>query len=814
MHGLSVAVATTLGDFVKWLVRLVWVLAPATGAGGEISLLPPDRGFVSVQPGQTWEQALISGNGRYGAMVLGQPKDEVIVLNHARLFMPLHPPLPPVDTASHLQEIRGMLAAGEYQKAADCVVGLSHKEGWGGKRWTDPFIPAFDLQVKMPTQGAVRDYARSADFSTGVAAVAWRDDRGSFQRRLFVSRPDDVVVLSITGPTASGVDCRLRLAQRPTEGQGGWGPEQAFNAGIKDVAVHAEGQWLTYHSTFRRTWPGSLHGYEGVARVLAKGGSTYAESDQIVVQGATEVLVLLRIGLLTDANQPCIPGIKRAISAIRADFDGLLKRHAKVHGEVFNRMQLDLDGGPDRLLTSEELIAKSAAGSPSRALVEKEFDACRYAILSASGDLFPNLQGLWNGAWGPPWSSDFTQNGNVQTAIASDLSANMAECLQPYFRYLESQMVEYRGNARLLYGCRGIHVPSRTSTHGLNNHFDETWPMTFWTAGAGWAAHFYYDTYLYTGDRNFLKKRALPFMKEAAAFYEDFLKEGPDGRLLFSPSYSPENNPGNSESQACVNATMDIAVARELLANCIAACQQLKTDAELVKRWKAMLAKMPDYQVNADGAVKEWATPLLEDHYEHRHASHLYPLFYGLPDDIAADPPLCQAFSRAIEKRMEFRRKEPSGEMAFGVVQLCQAAASLRQAQTCYELVTWLATLYWRPSLTTTHNRQSLFNVDICGGMPDVICRMLMDSRPGRIDLLPALPAAWPTGSIKGLRARGGFEVDIAWKDGRLETARIRSLLGGPCRVHCDDRIVDLKMSRGGCTALESPDLKVQRSTP
>jgi hypothetical protein len=814
MHGLSMTVVTTLGDFVKWLVRLVWMFAPATGACGETSLLPPERGFVSEQPGQTWEQALISGNGRYGAMVLGQPGDEVIVLNHARLFMPLNPPLPPVNTGGHLAEIRQRMAAGEYQKAADYVVELSHQEGWGGKRWTDPFIPAFDLQVKMPTQGAVRDYARSVDFSTGVAAVAWRDDRGGFQRRLFVSRPDDVVVLSITGPAGSCVDCRLQLAQRPTEGQGGWGPEQAFNAGIKDVALHAEGQWLTYHSTFRRTWPGSPQGYDGVARVVARGGSTYTEADQIVVQDATEVLVLLRIGLLADANQPCIPVLKKGLSAIRADFDGLLRRHAKVHGEVFNRMRLDLDGGPDRLLTSEELIAKSAVGSLSRALVEKEFDACRYAILSSSGDLFPNLQGIWNGAWGPPWSSDFTQNGNVQTAIAADLSANLAECLEPYFRYLESQMADYRRNARLLYGCRGIHVPSRTSSHGLNNHFDETWPMTFWTAGAGWAAHFYYDYYLYTGDKGFLRRRALPFMKEAAAFYEDFLIEGPDGRLLFSPSYSPENNPGNSESQACINATMDIAVARELLANCIAACQQLKTDPERVSRWKTMLAKMPDYQINADGAVKEWSTPLLEDHYEHRHASHLYGLFYGLPDDVAADPRLCQAFSRAIEKRMEFRRKEPSGEMAFGVVQLGQAAASLRRAETCYELVDWLANLYWRPSMTTTHNRQSLFNVDICGGMPDVICRMLMDSRPGQIDLLPSLPAAWPTGSIKGLRARGGFEVDIAWKDGRLVSATFKSLLGGPCRVCCGDRVVDLKMSRGGRIVLKAPDLKVQRSTP
>ena len=776
---------------------------PAAMAPGEALIKAPDRGFISTRPAASWEQALVSGNGRYGAMVLGQPADEVIVLNHARLFMPLHRPLPPVDTASHLAGIRQMMADGQYQRAADYVVELSHQEGWGDKRWTDPFIPAFDLQVKMEARGEVKDYARSMDFSTGVAAVRWHDDRGSFQRRLFVSRPDDVVVLSVTGPAGGTWDCRLQLAQRPCTGQGGWGPEQAFKEGIKDVSIGAQSQWLTYHSTFRRTWPGSLQGYEGVARVVARGGTTSVEGSQVSVHGAREVLVLLRIDLLADLNNSHIPALKKGLSAVKADFDTLLRRHAKVHGGIFNRMQLDLNGGTDRSLTSEELIAKSHVGALSRALVEKQFDACRYMILSSSGDLPPNLQGLWNGTWGPPWSSDFTQNGNVPAAIAADLSANMAECLEPYFRYLESQMADYRQNARHLYGCRGIHVPSRTSSHGLNNHFDGTWPMTFWTGGAGWASHFFYDYYLYTGDLEFLRRRALPFMKEAAAFYEDFLIEGPDGRLLFSPSYSPENNPKNNPSQACVNATMDIALAKELLTHCIAACEQLKTDAESVRRWKAMLAKMPDYLVNADGAVKEWTTPLLDDNYEHRHASHLYALFYGLPPDIAANPRLCEAFRRAIEKRMEYRRREPSGEMAFGVVQLGQAAASLRQADLCYELVDWLANLYWRPAMTTTHNRQNTFNVDICGGMPDVICRMLIDSRPGQIDLLPALPGAWQTGSVKGLRARGGFEVDVAWREGRLARVEIRSMLGNPCQVRYGEKVVDLKTSRGDRCSLD-----------
>ncbi|MEI7902274.1 MAG: glycoside hydrolase N-terminal domain-containing protein, partial [bacterium] len=639
------------------------------GAGASVRAeVPPQRGFVSAKPAETWEQALVSGNGTYGALVMGQALDETIILNHARLFMPLNPPLPPVDTASHLQELRALNAAGQYQRAADRVVELSKTENFGGKRWTDPFVPAFDLRVRMVSKGEVKDYRRSVDFQSGVASVRWRDDRGAYGRRLFVSRPDDVVVLSIAGPAVGMVDCDLQLAQRPTQGTGGWNPENMFKIGIKDVAIAAEEGWLSYRSSFKRQWPGSLQGYEGGARVVAKGGQAVVEGQQIKIRGADEVLVLIRIGLLKDFNLSRLTELKQGLSAVGPDYDALLSRHAKAHGGLFNRMRLDLGGSAaEHALTSEELIAASRVGKLSSALLEKEFDACRYVIISSSGELFPNLQGIWNGTWSPPWSSDFTMNGNVQSAIAANLSANLAECLEPYFRYLEAQMADCRENARRLYGCRGIHVASRVSSHGLNNHFDGTWPMTFWTAGAGWHAQFFYDYYLYTGDRGFLQKRALPFMREAALFYEDFLVEGPDGKLLFSPSYSPENNPKNDPSQACVNATMDIAVARELLTHLIAACGELGTDAEGVKRWRALLAKMPDYLINADGAVKEWTTPLLEDNYAHRHVSHLYPLFVGLPPEIGTNAALRAAFKRAADYRMEIRRKENGGEMAFGL---------------------------------------------------------------------------------------------------------------------------------------------------
>ena len=747
----------------------------------------PERGFVSSQPAANWENALVSGNGKFGALVFGQPLDETIVLNHARLFMPLHEPLPPVDTAGQLPEIRRMLAAGDYQRAADFVVERAKLAGYGGKRWTDPFVPAFDVRVKMSANGAVGNYSRTVDFATGVAAVNWSDARGEFQRQVFVSRPDDVVVLAIKGPQAGSVDCELQLTPRAPKGQGGWGSEKAFKNGVKESIASAGDGWLTYRSRFRKSWPGSLQGYEGAARVVTRGGTTTCENGKLLVRGADEVLVLTRIELLPDDAASQLPALKAGLEAITPDFAALLARHAAVHGKLFRRTRLDLGGGADRQLSSEELLAKSRAVKFPSALLEKEFDAARYAVLSSSGELFPNLQGIWGGTYGPPWSGDFTLNGNVQCALGANLSGNLAECLLPFFRFLEAHLADFRTNARRLYGCRGIHVPSRASSNGLNNHFDETWPMTFWTCGAGWASQFFYDYYLYTGDQQFLRERALPFMKEAALFYEDFLITGPDGKLLFSPSYSPENHPANSPSQACINATMDLSVARELLRNCIAASETMGGGADDIRRWRALLAKMPDYQISPEGAVKEWSTPLLTDNYAHRHASHLYALYNGLPDEIAANAPLLRAFEVALEKRLDVRRTEfaggkgpdgrPPGEMAFGIVQQGLAAASLHQGEDCGEVVNWLSHHYWRPNFVTTHNPGAIFNTDLCGGLPALLIRMLVESQPGWIELLPAVPKGWPAGKIEGIRARGQIEVrQLAWGDAGVKAVLVSDI--------------------------------------
>jgi len=260
-------------------------------------------------------------------------------------------------------------------------------------------------------------------------------------------------------------------------------------------------------------------------------------------------------------------------------------------------------------------------------------------------------------------------------------------------------------------------------------------------------------------------------MEKAALFFEDYLSEGPDGKWVFSPTQSPENTPGNTKSQGTFNATMDVAVARELLRNTIAASRELGRNQEKIAHWQRMLEKMPDYMVDERGIIREWLTPLLANNDSHRHSSQLYPLYDGMPDEIARSPELRAAFRKSIEFKLDNHwQNNQRGFMSFGLVQLGQASASLGDEDLAYRCLTQLINRYWLNNLASMHNHRSLFNMDISGGMPAVIIKMLVASDPGKLQLLPALPKAWPTGTIEGVLCRGQIEVRrLQWNPDALE---------------------------------------------
>ena len=750
----------------------------------------PERGFVSSAPAETWEQGLLSGNGTIGASVLSRPIDEIIVLSHKRMLVPERSPLLPPQTATRLFEIRRLVERGLYQQAEQLAMEVSPQKDF---LYPDPLMPAFDLRLKMEGKGAIADYLRSTNFMTGETTVHWADNRGVFERKLFVSRADGVAVLLITGPGRGTVSCRLALQPREPD-------NERFRAHITNVAMTSELSHLTYRNGFVHAYPGSVQGCEGVARVIVRNGTVVSDGQALTAANADKVLVIVDIRMLDDFDRSMIAAMKAGLDKMPADYGILLGRHKKIHGEMFGRMRLDLGGGADHQLTSEQLLAVTSDEKPSRALIEKVFDAGRYNIISSTSDLPPTLQGVWAGTYNPPWASDFTHNGNVPSAIASMLMGNTPELMLAYTSYMEWLVPYLEINARRIFGARGIVLPSRSTTDGYNNSFCLSFPGQFWVAGAAWAAHFFYDYYLYTGDRTFLAKHALPFMEKAVLFFEDYLYEGPDGNYVFSPTQSPENHPGNSKTQLTFNATMDVAAAKELLRNTIAASRELKVNKDRIPIWETMLAKMPDYMVNEDGAVKEWLTPRLEDNYNHRHSSQLYALYDGMPDEVAKSPKLQAAFKRFIELKLErhwTNWKKQSGFMSFGLVQLGQASTSLGDGEMAYRCLVPLINRYWYSSLASTHNAGRLFNMDISGGMPAVLIKMLVASEPGELTLLPALPDAWPTGTIEGVLCRGQIEIKRLHWDADIIEVALKSSREQDIVLHAPGPIKSLVVKQG-----------------
>jgi len=768
---------------------------------------PVPRWEPGTKAAKSWDQAMPTGNGRVGALVFGNIQNETIILNHDSLFIRTKKPTLP-DVSKYLAKLRELIAKGRYKEAGRYYQDKAKiKYDYQG---SDSFHPAFNITIGMPTAGKITDVYRIVNFETGEVSVSWKQADVTYRRRVFVSRRDDVVVISIGASKPGMINCQVGLLptglKRAELGDGKNVRVPRFPIGrvakirLKEVPItfnlSSEDNLLTLLAKYDVGGKYRMVGgeYGGCARVIVNGGSAKTSNLQVTAKQADEVVIIAKLFANENSNT-ALRRICSDVESLRADYNYLLARHAAIHRELFMRVELDLGGRKrDRKLSNEKLVNEANYGQALNALMERMFDFGRYALIcSSSSEGMPaNLQGIWNGLYGPPWAADYHNDMNIQMNYWQALPGNMAEITLPYFSYYESMLDDFRTNARNIAGCRGILAPISGTTHGLSGL-----GWSYWTAGAGWLAQLFYDYWLYTGDRDFLEKRAVPFMKEVALFYEDFLIEAKSGRYVFSPSFSPENVPSNANSSCTINATMDIAVARELLSNLCDACELLGIEKAGVKRWRKMLGKLPPYLINEDGALKEWSHPDFKDNYEHRHMSHLYPVYPGLEVTREREPRIFQACRVAMTKKMS----EFEYPCTWSYVLAACTSARLGQAEQAWKALEIVARGYTLPNLFTTlwlyNYKPPMYQFEAASGIPAAIMEMLLYSEPGAIRLLPALPKAWPNGYIKGLRARGGFEVDIYWADSKLTRAVIRSLLGNKCRVRYGDRTVELKTEVG-----------------
>ncbi|MBT2225043.1 glycoside hydrolase N-terminal domain-containing protein [Nonomuraea sp. NEAU-A123] len=708
------------------------------------------------QPASRWEDAFLSGNGEYGIMVFGHPHRERIVHNHHRYVLPnssggMRPPA----VADRLEHVRDLILAGEREQA--------QRQFSDGRpmAWTQSFHPGHVLHLDTTTAGRVEHYRRVTDFTNGEVRVTWSDGDQQWVRRAFVSRTDAVTVIEITAPRLD-VDVRLSgdLPGRPPEVTVTTSAEaiEGGEASLAAVGVYPLGQGAA--------------GFIGVTRVVVTGGQVAANDDVACVRGATRMVLLTRMD--RSAIVPRADALQTALAELPADYDLLLARHAAVHSELYARAELDLCVPEnDRHLSAGELIARAATGELDIAVVEAMFHSGRYLLLSSCGVLPPRLTGLWLGAWGAAWSGDYTTDANLNLQMAGTVSTGMPELMAGYTALIGGQIDDWRANARAIYGARGVLAPSRTDgEHGLLFHLDDEWPWPMWLAGADWLLFPLYEYWQMTGNDDFLAGTLAPWLIEVATFFEDVLtREDGDGHVVIVPSYSPEVGPRDGRGVAGVNATMDIAAARHALITSADACSRLDIEHAATRRWRALAERLPPYRVDDGGALAEWAWPGLETSGDHRHVSHLYPvwpLHDITPDDT---PDLAAAAHRALLRRGD------ENFSAHGSLHRALCAARLKDGETAKaNLLKILGRNMVFRSLMTSHNPDlEVYNADAAHCLPAVIVEMLVDSRPGIVELLPALPPEWNRGSLRGVATRAGVALDeLRWD---LRDGTVRAVL-------------------------------------
>lgn len=714
-----------------------------------------------------WRDASPLGNGRLGALHYGGLAHDRILLNHEALFANAETPEMP-DISPDLPKLRQMLREGKWLEANDFF----------GRRWAEmgynpqpaKYLPGPVFNWDNGSLGNFQNYTRTIDFQSGVETVRWESADGPALRRLFVSMTDDCALFEPCGGHVTARAAELWFEpQDPSE--------STDDSGIQiPIEIHTR-------TLFGDDWMATIFEGPGEARYAAiavwKHGNATRLPDERGVRLEWDHAPTIALNLLLDpAENELRAEAGRMRHILRDTRAG--ERHATSHREWYNRCRLDLVL-PDAELSNEVLFLRAQRGQVPPALLARMANFGRYLLIGSTGigTLPPNLQGIWNGNYEAPWWGGFFFNENVQLALSPALTGGLPECVLQLFDLLESKLADFRINARRLFGCRGILPPLfMTPDSGLKKNPQAH--VMYWTGSGAWLSQLYFDYWQNTGDVDFLRQRALPFLREAAAFYEDFFEEGDDGYLHCSPSNSPENYPSGQVDESgrglrvCVDATMDFTLARELFTNLIKLAESAGGEApETLQQWTDFLQKLPPYRINEDGALAEWIDPRFSDNYHHRHLSHLYGLFPGR-EITPAQKELFQACRTAVEKRLVIGLGSQTG---WSLAHMAQVFCRLGDADRAVEALEILCRFVTGNNLFTAHNdlhdmgvtmqmRKGLkpaVQTEANQGLTAALYEMIVLSNNSNVTLFPALPEGWRKGSLTGLCLHGGGRINIEW---------------------------------------------------